>query len=60
VKLAPASDSKPKPNAKAKEKVVVDETSDSRKGVPWLVKSVPVKATRTWTVCMPQRFRKTA
>jgi hypothetical protein len=54
-KLASASSSKPKPPAKAKKQVVVD----SGQGVGRLVKSVPVKTTRTRTVRMPQRFKKT-
>ena len=59
-KLALTSVSKPKTVVKAKRQVVVDKSGDAEQGVSRSAKSVLVKATRTRTVRMPQRFKNTA
>jgi DDE superfamily endonuclease len=58
-KLASACKLKPKLPKPLKEQVVVGESSGSNQGVPRTPKPVLVKSSRTRTVRMPQRFRKT-
>jgi hypothetical protein len=58
-KLASACKTKPKPPKKPKEQAVVDKSGNSKQGVGWSVKSVPMKSSRTRTVRMPQRFKNT-
>jgi hypothetical protein len=57
-KLASAFVPKLKLLAKAKKLVVVKQSDDGKKGTSWSVKSVLMRTTFTWAVCMPQRFNK--